>query len=162
VERGGPLVGKVGDWYVESRCLQGCSPCLCRLRTDELAPTSKYWTYRLHVDDMGLVSLVAYHWQKLSLSLLLHWLAWERNWVQTRGSVSQRAVDCVGSPFPREQWDPSKSIDDSWKVATYGVCHQEAYAGHTWIGVGSICVVLIGFSLTGCTLIWIIVRLRYE
>jgi hypothetical protein len=28
--------------YVESRHLQGCSPRLCCLRTDELAPTSKY------------------------------------------------------------------------------------------------------------------------
>jgi hypothetical protein len=62
---------------------------------------------------MGLVSLVDGHRQKLGLSLLLHWLAWERNWVQTRGSVSWRVVDCVGSPVSREQWDPSKSIDDS-------------------------------------------------
>jgi hypothetical protein len=45
--------------YVESRCLQGCSPRLCRLRTDGLVPVSKYWTYRSHADDMGSVSLVA-------------------------------------------------------------------------------------------------------
>jgi hypothetical protein len=32
-----PLVGKVGEWYVESQHLQGCSPHLCRLRTDALA-----------------------------------------------------------------------------------------------------------------------------
>jgi hypothetical protein len=62
---------------------------------------------------MGLVSLVAGRRQKLGLSLLLHWLAWERNWVQTRGSVSWHAVNCVGSPVSREQWDPSKSVDDS-------------------------------------------------
>jgi hypothetical protein len=37
-----PLVGKIGEWYVKSRYLQGCSPHLCRLRTDGLAPTSKY------------------------------------------------------------------------------------------------------------------------
>jgi hypothetical protein len=35
---------------------------------------------------MGPVSLVAYHQQKLALSLLLHWLAWERNWVRPHGS----------------------------------------------------------------------------
>jgi hypothetical protein len=36
------LVGKVGEWFVESRHLQGCSPRLCRLRTDGLALASKY------------------------------------------------------------------------------------------------------------------------
>jgi hypothetical protein len=37
------LVGKVGEWYVAaSRHLQDCSPHLCRLRIDELAPMSKY------------------------------------------------------------------------------------------------------------------------
>jgi hypothetical protein len=30
------------EWYVESRHLQGCSPRLCRLRTDGLAPVRKY------------------------------------------------------------------------------------------------------------------------
>jgi hypothetical protein len=34
------LVGKVGEWYVASRHLQGCSPHLCWLKTDGLAPTS--------------------------------------------------------------------------------------------------------------------------
>jgi hypothetical protein len=37
---------KVGEWYVESRHLQSCSPHLSQLRTDGLTPTSKYWTYR--------------------------------------------------------------------------------------------------------------------
>jgi hypothetical protein len=126
------MVGKVRECYVESWHLQGCSPRLCRLRTNGLAPVSKYWTYRSHAGDMGPVSLVACHQQKLSFSLLLHWLAWEKNWVWTRGSVIQRALDCVGSPFSQEQWDPSKSIDDSWKVATYGDCLQEAYVN--WHG----------------------------
>jgi hypothetical protein len=35
-------VGKDGEWYVENWCLQGCSPSLSRLRTDGLAPMSKY------------------------------------------------------------------------------------------------------------------------
>jgi hypothetical protein len=55
--------------------------------------------YQSHAGDMGPVSLVAYHRQKFGLSLLLHWLAWETNWVQTHGSIIQRAVDCVGSLF---------------------------------------------------------------
>jgi hypothetical protein len=45
VERGGASVGKVGEWCVKSWHLQGCSPHLCRLRTDGLTPISKYWTY---------------------------------------------------------------------------------------------------------------------
>jgi hypothetical protein len=36
------LVGMVGQWYVASRHLQGSSPYLCQLRTDGLAPMSKY------------------------------------------------------------------------------------------------------------------------
>jgi hypothetical protein len=36
------LVGKVGERYVASRLLHGCSSRLSRLRTDELGPTSKY------------------------------------------------------------------------------------------------------------------------
>jgi hypothetical protein len=40
--KGRQLVGKVGEWYVESWHLQGYSPHQCRLRIDELAPTSKY------------------------------------------------------------------------------------------------------------------------
>jgi hypothetical protein len=42
VESGGSLVEKVGECGVVSQHLQGCSPRLCRLRTDELAPVSKY------------------------------------------------------------------------------------------------------------------------
>jgi hypothetical protein len=42
VERGGLSVGKVGEWCVESWHLQDCSPRLCRLMTDVLAPVSKY------------------------------------------------------------------------------------------------------------------------
>jgi hypothetical protein len=45
-----PSVGKVREWYVASRHLQGCSPRLCHLRTDGLTPVSKYWTYQSHAD----------------------------------------------------------------------------------------------------------------
>jgi hypothetical protein len=38
VESEGPSVGKVGECDVASRHLQGCSPRLCRLRTDVLPP----------------------------------------------------------------------------------------------------------------------------
>jgi hypothetical protein len=69
---------------------------------------------------MGLVSLVVGQRQELGLCLLLHLLAQERNRVQTHGSVSRCAVDCVGSPFSREQWDLSKSVGISQKVAICG------------------------------------------
>jgi hypothetical protein len=51
---------------------------------------------------MGPVNLVVGHRQELGLLLLLYWLARERNWVWTHGSVSQHAVDCVGRPFSQE------------------------------------------------------------
>jgi hypothetical protein len=49
-EKWRPSVGKVGEWYVESQHLQGCSPSLCQLRTDGLAPrVSIERTYRMLV-----------------------------------------------------------------------------------------------------------------
>jgi hypothetical protein len=45
----------------------------------------------------------------------------------------------------------SNSVGGSWKVAMYGDRPQEAYAGCTWTGVGIVHVVLVGFSLVGCT-----------
>jgi hypothetical protein len=111
---------------------------------------------------MGPVNLVVGHRQELGLCPLLHWLVRERSWVQTHGSVSRRAVDCVGSPFSQEQWNLSKSVGASRKVATYGDHPQEAYAGRTWTGVESVRVVLVEFSPTGCTSIRIVVTLGYE
>jgi hypothetical protein len=69
---------------------------------------------------MGPVSLVVGHRQELGLRPLLHWLARERNWVRTHRSVSRRVVDCIGSPFSQEQWDPSKSVGVSQKVDVCG------------------------------------------
>jgi hypothetical protein len=56
----------------------------------------------------------------------------------------------------------SNSVNDSRKVATYRNCPQEAYARRTWTGVGSIYVMLVGFSTVGCTSIRIAVTLGYE
>jgi hypothetical protein len=53
---------------------------------------------------MNPVSLVVAINICLVLPPLLYWLAQERNWVRTHGSVSQRAVNYVGSPFSQEQW----------------------------------------------------------
>jgi hypothetical protein len=49
-----------------SRHLQGCSHHLCRLRTVQLGPMSKYWTYRSHAGDMGPVNLVVGHRRSLA------------------------------------------------------------------------------------------------
>jgi hypothetical protein len=68
--------------------LCGC-PCLCRLWTEGLVPGRKYWTYRSHASDLGLVSLVAGHPQVLGLNLLLQWLSWERNWGGSRRPLSR-------------------------------------------------------------------------
>jgi hypothetical protein len=100
---------------------------------------------------MGPINLVVGHRQELGLRPLLHWLAWERSWVWTRGSVSQHAVDCVESPFSREQWDLSKSVGVSRNIATHGDRPQEASAGRMWTGVRSVHVVLVGFPPGGCT-----------
>jgi hypothetical protein len=45
----------------------------------------------------------------------------------------------------------SKSVGVSRKIAMYGDCPQEAYAGRMWTGVESIRVMLVGFSPAGCT-----------
>jgi hypothetical protein len=105
-----------------SRHLQGCSPRLCWLRTNGLAPASKYWTYRSHDGDMGPVSLVAYHQQKLDLSILLHWLAWKRNWVRTHGSVSRRAMDYVRSPNLSMTRERLPRTGTAHRKHTPGVC----------------------------------------
>jgi hypothetical protein len=55
--------------------------------------------YRSHAGDMGLVNLVAGYRQRVALPPLLQCLTWERNWVQTHGSVSRRAMNYVGSPY---------------------------------------------------------------
>jgi hypothetical protein len=89
---------------MKSRHLQVCSPRLCWLRTDELAPASKYWMFWSHAGDMWLVRLVVYRQQMVTLPPLLQWLSWERNWVRTHRSASRHAVDCVGRSFSRERW----------------------------------------------------------
>jgi hypothetical protein len=126
-----PLLEKVRERYVESRHLQGCIPHLCQLRIDGLAAVSKYWTYRSHVSDMGPVSLIACHQQRVALLPLLQWLARERNWVRTRGSVSHRVVDYVGSSFSREQWLCPPLLLTSWKVAMHWLCEIRMIWDHT-------------------------------
>jgi hypothetical protein len=69
---------------------------------------------------MGPVSLVVGCHQKLDFFSLLHWLLWERSWVQTRGSDDRRVVDCVGSPSSRVQWIYSNLLTTVRKIAICG------------------------------------------
>jgi hypothetical protein len=120
----------VREWYVESRHLHGCSPSLCLLRTDGLAPTSKYLMYRSHDDVYGPSKPSSLLSTDVWLSLLLHWFARERNWVWTHWSVGQHAMDCVRSHFSREQWlCPTLSlthegllyVDHVWYIWSYTI-----------------------------------------
>jgi hypothetical protein len=61
---------------------------------------------------MSPVSLVVAINRCLVLPPLLYWLAQERNWVRTHGSVSQRAVNYVGSPFFSGAVALPNSVDD--------------------------------------------------
>jgi hypothetical protein len=160
--KGRPSVGKVGEWFVKSWHLQGCSPHLCRLRTDGLAPASKYWTYRSHAGDMGPISLLAGCQQKLvfsptaSLTVLGEKLGTDQ-WIR-------RSLSCglCRNPFFSGAVDLYKSIDDFTKgcyvLTTWDTYGLEPYADWAW----DVCSVLVGFSLAGCTSIRITVTLGYE
>jgi hypothetical protein len=138
-DRTGPLGGKcrtVG-WegrgvVLVSQHLQGCSPHLCRLRTDVLVPVSKYWMYRLHVDDMGPVSLVACRRQMLGFTPTAS-LVGSREKLGTDPRIGQPT--CCGlcqKSFFSGAVALLNSIDDLWKVAMYEDCPQKAYVRHTW------------------------------
>jgi hypothetical protein len=156
----------VGEWYVKSRHLQGYNPHLCWLRTDGLASTSKYWTYRSHAGVMGPVSLVASCQSKLAFSQLPHWLLWERSWVWTRRSDGHRVVDCSqteqGKTQPTRHTLPTKSVDDFMKgcyaLTTWDTYGRWPYADWAW----EACDVLVGFFPTWCTSIRIAATLGYE
>jgi hypothetical protein len=104
-DRAGPFGGKCStiSWegqgvVLTSRHLQGCSPCLCRLRTDGLAPVSEYWAYRSHLGDMGSINLVACcQWMFGFHYCFNSCVRRETGWWTCR-SLSQ-ARGCVRSPF---------------------------------------------------------------
>jgi hypothetical protein len=81
---------------------------------------------------MGPVSLVVGCQQKLDFSPLLHWLLWERSWVQTHGSISRYAVDYAGSPYSRGQWICSNLFMTVRKVAICGPHEIRMVLDHMW------------------------------
>jgi hypothetical protein len=78
---------------------------------------------------IGPVSLIVGWQQKLNFSPLLHWLLCERSWVQTHGSISRRAVDCVGSSTSQGQWICSNLLTIAQKVACMGTTHMKRTPG---------------------------------
>jgi hypothetical protein len=141
-------VGKVGEWYVESWQLQGCSPRLSQLRADGLAPVSKYWTYQSHVDVYGPSKPSSQMSTEAWLFPLLQWLVQERSWVQTRGSLS-RAEGCVGSPSSRVQRIYSNLLITMWKVAICGPHEIRMILDHTRTERGKRVAYWSGFLLQG-------------
>jgi hypothetical protein len=156
------LVGKVDEWYVASRHLQCCSPRLCWLRTDGLAPTSKYWTYRSHAGISGpskpssQLSIEAWLFSTDSLVVMGEKLGMDP-WI---GQPT-----CCGlcrEPFFSGAVDLFKSVDncakDCYMWTTWDTYGREPYVDQAW----KTCDVLVGFSPAWCTSIRIAVTLGYE
>jgi hypothetical protein len=130
------------EWYVASRLLQGCSTRLCRLRTNALAPETKYWMYWSHAGDMCPISLVA-------CSSIDVWLEHTSGYVGREtetGPVGHSAGlrGGIGSTFSREQWICSTLLNQSERLPcmgtarrkrTHGICGLawEAYVS-CWLG----------------------------
>jgi hypothetical protein len=98
---------------------------------------------------MGSVSLVVGHRQEFGLRSLLYWLAQERKRVRTHGSVSRCAVNYVGSPFYQDQWDLSKPVGISQKVAICRPCEICMVLEHTWTERGKHVACWTGSPLQG-------------
>jgi hypothetical protein len=105
---------------------------------------------------MGPVNLVACCWW--IFGFLHYFTGWLRR--ETGYGSTDRSAGMLG--IVSGAVTPSNSVGGSWKIATYGDRPQEAYPRRTWTDVGSIRVVLVGFSPAGCTSIRIAATLRYE
>jgi hypothetical protein len=103
--------------------------------------------YQSHTGITGSVSLVVCRQQMVALPPLLQWLARERNWVRTRGSVSRQAGDWVKSPFSQEQWLCPSLLTTSQKVAIRGLHEIRMIEDHTWTERGKHVVCWSGFPL---------------
>jgi hypothetical protein len=159
-ESGDSWLGRSGSGYVASQHLQGCSPRLCRLRTVQLAPMNKYWTYRWHAGDIGPVSwcsCVTIGPKPLSLTPgLSHG---RRNEVTQDDDWASLSLVAKTSSRCRGMF---RLCGSQWKVVTYRDCPQKTYTGCACTGVRSVRGVLVGFSLAGCTSIRIAATLGYE
>jgi hypothetical protein len=138
--KGRPSVGKVEEWYVESWWLQGCSPRLCRLRTNGLAPVSKYWMYRLHAGDMGPLSLVARCQQKLVFSPYLIWCCGRKAGYEPMDQMVIELWIVLGALLLRG----SGSVQTCWWLRERLLCMD-----HTWTKRGMCVACWSNFPLQG-------------
>jgi hypothetical protein len=171
--KGRSSVGKVGEWYVESRCLQGCRPRLCRLRIDGLAPPVSVkdrwvgpreqilnipitcWWYRpskpssLTLIDGGFtpIASMAGSGEKLGMD---PWIGQPSCCRLCRESFFSRAVVL---PIVVDDFVKGCYAFTVW--GTYGLW---SYTDWAW----DVCGVLVRFFPTVCTSIWITVTLGYE
>jgi hypothetical protein len=154
-------LGKTGSVMWKGGTSKDVAPCLCRLRTDRLAPTSMYWTYWSQAGILGPISLVACHQHRVTLLPPLQWLSWERN--GTDPWIGQPSCCELGrEPFFSGAVALSIAVDDF----VNGCYMQTAWDMYGWgpyvDRAQKVYDMLIRFSLVGCTSIQITVSLRYE
>jgi hypothetical protein len=167
-DRAGPLggkqrqlVGKFGKWYVARRHLQSCSPHLCQLWTDGLAPVSKYWTYRSHAGVYGPSKPSS--WSPTG--------AWITPTASLVGSGEKLDTDPrAGQPACCGLCREAFFLGVVGSVQICRCLTKGCYMWTTWdtYGPGSYadwvwkaCGVLVGFSAAECTPIRIVVTLGY-
>jgi hypothetical protein len=149
-----PSVRKVEEWYVESQHLQGCSPRLCQLRTDGLAP----W--------VSNVLIACWYMGPIS------WRSCVTTWLKPLPPPTPR-LSCGGewgdlirrlgqSVFSRQDF----SHVYGFVLTSWGLANGCLRGPHEMYGRGPYedraCGVLIKFSPAWCTSIRIIATLRYE
>jgi hypothetical protein len=134
---------------------------LCQLRTDGLAPASKYWTYWSHASDMGPVSLVVCRQQMLGFTPTASLIGLGGK-LGTDSRIGQPT--CCGlcqEPLFSGTVTLLNSIDDYAKGCymgttwyTYG---RGSYVDRAW----KACGVLVEFFPTGCTSVQITATIEY-
>jgi hypothetical protein len=145
----GQLVGKVRSRYVVSWHLQDCSPRLSRLRTVRLTPTSKYWTYRLHVGDMGTISLVVGCQQELDFSPLLFGCCGREAGYGPADRMTVVLWIVLGALLLGCGGSVQNLLMTVWKVAICGPREIRMVMNHTWTKRGKRVACWSGFPLQG-------------
>jgi hypothetical protein len=134
---------------MESRHLQGCSPRVCRLRTDGLTPVRKYWLHRSHVGVYGHNNHSS--WLPTGAWICPHYfigISGEK--LGTDPRIGQPA--CCGlcrEPFSREQWLCSTLLMTTWKVAICGPHEIRMVLDHMQTERGKCVACWSGFPLEG-------------
>jgi hypothetical protein len=161
VESGDNWLGRSRSSMWQASTSKFVAPHLSRLRTDGLAPVSKYWTYWSHA--------VVYGPSKLNSRMSIEaWLFPTASMVGFRGKlgtdprITQPGWGLHREPFFLRAVDLFKSVDDCAKGCytwtAWDTYDPGPYADRAW----KACGVLVEFFPVRCTSIWIAVTLRYE